>query len=280
MRRLLLTALVLAAALPAAPAASAAIVHPRSATAVVIRVTTGGGFVPLQVNLRALPSFTLYGDGTVVVPGAVTQIFPGPAITPLVRSRLSERQVQALLVRAQAARLLARRTIAYGDMGTMGVSDMPTTTLVVNAGGRHVQRSAYALGATPGGGRLSPAQASARLALSHFIAQLPHGLASEVLLPHAIAVYAGPFQGPRQAGAARVRWPLASNLATAGTRPQSGAGYRCITVRGAAVKRLLATLRKANEQSQWAARAGDSRSFQVIARPLLPDQRDCAALGA
>jgi hypothetical protein len=280
MRRLLLSALVLAAALPAAPAASAAIVHPRTAGDVVIRVTTGGGFVPVQFNLRSLPSFTLYGDGTVLVPGPVIQVFPGPAIYPLVRSRLSEPQVQVLLRRAQAAGLLARGTIAYGDMGSIGVTDMPTTTLTVNARGRHVQRSAYALGATPRSGRLAPALVRARLALKRFIAQLPQALKGKVWAPHAIAVYAGPFQGKGQAGADRVRWPLASNLATAGTRPASGAGYRCITVRGAAVTTLLATLRTANEQSQWIAGPGATRSFQVIARPLLPDQRDCAALGA
>jgi hypothetical protein len=278
MRRLLLTALVLAAALAAASPAPAAIGHPRTATAVVVRVATGGGFVPVQVNLRALPSFTLYGDGTIVVPGPVIQVFPGPAITPLVRSRLSERQVQALLQRAQAAGLLARGAIAYGDMSAVGVSDMPTTTVTINARGRHVQRSAYALGAR-GGGRLSPAQAKARAALARFVAQLPHGLGGARIAPHAIAVYAGPFQGAVQPGGSRVRWPLASNLATAGTRLQSGGGYRCITVRGAAVAKLLATLRRANEQSRWIARPGAARTFQVIARPLLPDERDCAALG-
>jgi hypothetical protein len=75
-----------------------------------------------------------------------------------------------------------------------------------------------------------------------------------------------------------VRWPLASNLATAGKRPANGFAYRCITVRGKAVATLLATLRKANEQSQWVARAGAARTYQVIAVPLLPDQRDCSAL--
>jgi hypothetical protein len=281
MRIRLLTALVLAAAVPATSAASAqtpaAIGHPVRATDVVVRVSTGGGFVPVQVNLRALPSFTLYGDGSVIVPGPVIQIYPGPAIYPLVRSRLSERQVQALLRRAQAAGLLARAPIGYGDMGAVGVSDMPTTTLIVNARGRHVERSAYALGATRSG-RLSPAQVTARRALAGFIAQLPQGLKGTFYAPHAIAVYAGPYQGQGQSGARRVRWPLASDLATAGRRPSNGFAYRCITVRGKAVATLLATLRKANEQSRWIARAGVARSYQVIAVPLLPDQRDCAAL--
>ena len=86
----------------------AAISHPTAATRVVLRVSSGGGFVAPQTNLRALPSFTLYGDGTVIVPGAVPQIFPGPAIDPLVRRKLDERQVQALLARARRAGLLAR----------------------------------------------------------------------------------------------------------------------------------------------------------------------------
>ncbi len=283
MRIRLFTSLALAAALPAAPAAAqtpAVIGHPARATDVVLRVSSGGGFVPAQVNLRALPSFTLYGDGTVIVPGAVIQIYPGPAISPLVRSKLSEARVQTLLRRAQAAGLLARGTIDYGDMGAMGISDMPTTTLIVNARGRHLVRAAYALGVTAHGGRLTARQARARLALQRFVAQLPKGLRGTPYAPTALAVYAGPFTGTAQAGSTRVRWPLRSNLATAGTRVSTGLGYRCILVRGNDAKILLGALRKANEQTRWVARAGASRSYQLIARPLLPDQRTCAAPGA
>jgi hypothetical protein len=282
----LVTSLVLAAALPAAApglAAAqtpAAIGHPTRATDVVIRVSSGGGFVPVQVNLRALPSFTLYGDGTLIVPGAVPQIFPGPAIAPLVRSKLSERQVQALLQRAQAAGLLARGTIDYGDMGSVGVSDMPTTTLTVNAHGRQVQRAAYALGVTGHGGRMPAAQTRARHALARFIAQLPHGLRGARFAPHAIAAYVGPFPGAPPTGSGRVRWPLASDLAHAGKPVSSGLAYRCITVGGKDARMLLAVLRTANDQSRWIARPGATTVYQLIARPLLPDQRTCASPGA
>jgi hypothetical protein len=283
MRISLFTALVLAAALPAAAPglaaaqSPAAIGHPTRATDVVIRVSSGGGFVPVQVNLRALPSFTLYGDGTLIVPGAVPQISPGPAIAPLIRSKLSERQVQALLRRAQAAGLLVRGTIDYGDMGSVGVSDMPTTTLTVNARGRHVQRAAYALGVTGHGGRMTGAQARARRALARFVAQLPHGLGGARYAPHAIAAYVGPFPGAAPTGSPRVRWPLASNLARAGTPVSSGLGYRCITVGGKDARTLLAVLGAANDESRWIARAGAKAVYQLIARPLLPDQRTCAS---
>ena len=282
MRILLLTSLLLVAATSLAAGAgasgrqTAAIGHPRGAGQVVIRVNSGGGFVPVEYNLRAMPSFTLYGDGTVIVPGVQIQIFPGPALSPLVRSKLSEPQVQALLQRAQAAGLLARGAIDYGDMGSIGIADAPTTTLILNVGGRHVVRSAYALGIDATAGRLSPAQATARRALKAFVDRLPQGLSGGRYTPRGFAVYAGRFRGQPQAGAAPIVWPLKRNLATAGKLVSSGLGYRCMSVTGKPAQILLATLRKANEQSQWTARADTSSTFQVIARPLLPGQRACA----
>jgi hypothetical protein len=271
---LLVAALALTTGSAAAEPQRAAIAHPTGADEVVLRVTSGGGFVPVEFNLRALPSFTLYGDGTIIVPGAITMIFPGPAIYPLVRSKLSERQVQALLLRARQAGLLAAGRVDYGDMGAIGVADAPTTTLLVNAAGRHVKREAYALGIA-GGGQLAAAQIAARKALARFVATLPHGLAGGQYTPHAIAVYVGPFRGPVQPGATRVVWPLKSNLATAGKPVSSGLQYRCMVVGGANATTLLATLRKANEQSRWRTRGNAKRVYQVIARPLLPDQRSC-----
>jgi hypothetical protein len=278
---LFLLATVFSATTGAATARSqgAAIAHPKAARAVVVRVTSGGGFVTPQTNLRALPSFTLYGDGTIIVPGAVIQIYPGPAVYPLVRSKLDERGVQALLKRAQQSGLLAPRTIDYGGMGAVGVSDMPTTTLFVNAAGRRVKRAAYALGASGQGGRLTAAQTQARHALAQFIAKLPHGLAGRAAPPHALAIYVAPYAGQAQPGSARIVWPLERSLATAGKPVSSGLGYRCIAVGGKDAKTLLATLGKANEQSRWTAGPGAKATYQLVARPLLPDERGCPSTG-
>jgi hypothetical protein len=70
-------------------------------------------------------------------------------------------------------------------------------------------------------------------------------------------------------------WPLAGDLATAGKRVASGLEYRCLVVRGASARTLLARLRTANEQSQWIARPTTSATFEVVVRPLLPGQRGC-----
>ena len=64
MRIFLLTVLVLAAASVTAPGAALAtpqrsgIAHPTAPTKVVLRVSSGGGFVTPQTNLRALPSLS------------------------------------------------------------------------------------------------------------------------------------------------------------------------------------------------------------------------------
>jgi hypothetical protein len=275
-----ITICLLAAVALALPAsASAAIAHPTSPSAVVIRVETGGGFVAPQTILGELPEFTLYGDGTVIVPGAVPQISPGPAIPPLLRRNLSERQVQALLRSAQRAGLLTRGPISYGDMGAIGVADAPTTTVHLNAAGRRVVREAYALSFAPGGGRLLPAQAAARRALTRFIDGLPSGVTGARYVPTGLAVYVAPYGGPAQPGSLPAIWPLASDLATAGSKATLGASHRCISLRGDDTATLLATLRNANDQSRWIVRGAPATAYSLVARPLLPDERSCRSLG-
>jgi hypothetical protein len=248
-----------------------AIAHPSGATDVVLRVTVDGGFVPVQTSLATLPTFTLYGDGRVVVPGAQIQTSPAPALVALAIRRLSERQVQTLLRRATQSGLLARGPIDYGDMGAIGVSDMPTTTVELHAAGRTLERAAYALAVTPNGGRLSGAQARARLLLARFIAALPARPGSSYT-PRGYAVFVAPAQLAN--GVAR-SWPLRSDLATAGAPVSSGLGYRCVTVGGRDADRLRAALQRANAQSQWSS--GGHR-YTLIPRPLLPDERGCASL--
>jgi hypothetical protein len=267
MRTILLTSLlVLAAAAPAS--AAAPIAHPAGHADIVLRVTSAGGFVAPQTNLATLPAFTLYGDGRVIVPGV-----PGQnAFVTLATRTLDEPRVQALLRRARAAGLFARGTIDYGDMGAVGVSDMPTTTVDLHAGGRQIERQAYALGAQTHGGRLTGAEVRARLVLTRFIASLPGSSARAAYLPHAFAVYVAPAQGTT---GSRLAWPLARDLATAGTPVSSGLGYRCTTVSGAAARTLARSLRQATVQSRWTSHG---RAYTLVARPLLPDEADCAAL--
>ena len=189
-------------------------------------------------------------------------IYPGPAVLPLVRSKLSERQVQALLARAKAAGLLSPGRVDYGDMGTIGISDAPTTTLTLNAGGRHIVRSAYALGITAPGNRMPAKVAAARKALAGFIAKLPSSHRGAVWAPHGLAVFAAPFTGARQQGAKPIVWPLTRNLATAGKRASSGLPYRCMVVTGAG-REDAARLARARRTSSRSGSCAASRRIRI-----------------
>jgi hypothetical protein len=276
MRTRLIPAALLAAlvAISATTAGAAPpIAHPRAARAVVLRVATGGGFVPVQVNLGALPEFSLYGDGSAIVPTTERAPYPGPALPRLRTIMLREAGVQALLRKARSAGLLARGAIDYGDMGTIGVSDAPTTTVTLNANGIHVSREAYALSIGSAGSRLTPAQQRARRALARYVSSLPGSARSTAYVPRALAVYAMPATGAAPAGSRTVRWPLARDLARAGSTA-TGAGFRCMLVRGADARTLRAALRHANVASRWKA-TGTSGTFSLVVRPLLPDERSC-----
>jgi hypothetical protein len=259
-----LTAVVLA---PVAAHAAAPIAHPHGRGALVLRVSTGGGFVAPSAVLGAVPQFSLYGDGTVLVPA--TPPLSDAAVAPLAHFVLPERQVQVLLARAQRAGLLRHGSIDYGGMGAIGVSDGPTTTLTVVAGGRMTVRAAYALQIARGAGRLSAAQAAARRALAAFVDDLPRA-ASRAYVPRGYAVYVQPWAGT--AATARA-WPRASDLARAGKA--GGAGYRCFTVTGGNARTLAKALKPATAGSPWHMPRAAAR-FALVVRPLLPEQRGCA----
>jgi hypothetical protein len=256
------------------PPDTTTIAHPVGSDEVVLQVSTGGGFVAPATNLRALPSFTLLGDGTVLVPAAIAEIFPGPAVAPISRARLTEDQVQQVLVRAGAAGLLDAASVDYGDMGAVGIADVGTTTLTIQADGATFTRSAYALGMDGAGTQLSAAQSAARAALTRFLSALPTG-GDAVYVPASYTVFVGPATGTPQAGAAPVLWPLAGDLATIGT--PGLADYRCLVVAGADAATLGAALAKANEQTQWLSSPSGNATFSLVVRPGIPGDPGCVA---
>ena len=220
--------------------------HPTGPDDVVIQVTSDGGYVPLEVTLRAVPQFTL-----------------------------SEPEVQALLTAAKDAGLLDSAAPDYGDMGSVGVSDQATTTLLLNADGGSVRRAAYALTFESSGSRLTESQARARRALAGFINDLPMPSTDAAYTPARLAVYVAPIQGDPEMGARPAVWPLESDLATAGTKLPSWPDHRCIAVDGEDARTLLAALSTADELTQWLPRENTDVAYRLVARPLLPGEVAC-----
>ena len=123
---------------PPSPTASPVIEgiqHPTGATDVVLRVESGGGFAPIESNATAAPSFTLYGDGTIVFRDPTA---PPPVevanvrrLSPFLTIRLDEEGIQALLEDA-----IGRGGIGVGAGPYIAGADMETTTFTITADGR------------------------------------------------------------------------------------------------------------------------------------------------
>ncbi len=243
---------------------------------VVLRVTVDGGFVPVEYALRTLPTYTLYEDGSVIVPGPVPELYPGPARLPLLAGRIELSEVQAVLDRARAAGLLEEPTVPYGDMGSVGISDAPTTTLTVTADGATRTHAAYALAMDVPTNGMPAEIAKARKTLADFIAALPQPAAMEPYVSAKLRVYIGPYSEVPDMPQPPVTWPLDAPLASAGTAAD-GFAYRCLPVEGDDAAALLAALDTANDLSPWVVSETTNATFRVLVRPLLPDERGCPA---
>jgi hypothetical protein len=120
--------------------------HPTGCTDIVLQMYSWGGFVPVEVSLTETPTFTLYGDNTVVFrPQPADGMFPGPGQpqTQLIKAVMSPEQVDALLTFALGPGGLADAAEQYINPL---IADAPTTVFSVDAAGVTKQVSVQALG--------------------------------------------------------------------------------------------------------------------------------------
>ena len=253
---------------------SGSISHPTGNSEVVLQASEGGGFVPVQYNYTMIPEFSLYGDGRVIVSGPVIAIYPGPALPNLQNAIIPEEAVQAILSAAREAGLLS----GGFDYGRPGISDMATTTFVVNAAGTSYRTEVYALGSESGAPGLTMDQQQARAALQDFRSKLMDltafvsgDLAWAPYEYSALAVYSQAVDPTVSTDSTdimpgRLDWPLA-NLGTAGEAVAQG--FRRVVVSGADLAKLQPVLAKATAITLW--KSGGSE-YNLFFRPLLPDE--------
>lgn len=260
------------------PGSGGGIAHSTGAGDLLLQVRVAGGFVPPTYALSALPTFSLYGDGTVIVVGPQIMIYPAPALPPLMSQRVTETGIQKLLEAARDAG--AFRDATYDDF--CGVADVGTTTIVTNVDDVRHEVSAYALGFD--GCTDDPA---ARTKLAAFVGSLPSltGLETGVdtvgpMGPYAfsslaviVEAYAN-FEDP-SLQQQEVAWPVSTPLATFGEQVEGLPDLRCGVVTGADLEVLRPLLDDANELTPWTSE-GDK--YRLTLRPLLPDESGCPTL--
>lgn len=169
----------------------------------ILRLETSGGFVPIEFMATSAPSFTLYGDGTVVFRDP-TASPPDPVgnvnrSVPFLTIRLGEDAIQALLTDAIGPGGLG---IAVGPYVGLG-ADIPSTTFTITADGR--TKSVSVVGLSPD---MHPQDTLIVAALARLAARLD-GFAGAVSgeEPYVPAAYRGVLTPIDQPLGPVVAWP-------------------------------------------------------------------------
>jgi len=270
---------------PSGAATPGGIAYPTGADDLVIRLRYVGGFAPPSAHVLDIPVISIYGDGTVIVPGAIPAIYPGPALPNLQRATITPAGMRILLEAARDAGLLGPD--AHYDMG--GIMDASSSEFTVNADGSIHTISAYALfesgGREPQNPGADPAVVEARAKLLLFQNQLTN---LEALLGPEIGdatpyvaeslqllVSDGAPVDEQALGQNPIEWPLSEPLATFGEpMPALIMGERCGVVSGTDADTLLPLFGQANTLTPW---TDDGAAFGIAVRPLLPGETGCLA---
>jgi len=264
----------------ASAAPSGPVDHPSGAADVLLRVA----ILPADnATVAAVPLFSLYGDGSTIVtpasPAGGSSSAQAPAIADLTGLRLSEAGIQAVLRRAAAAGLTGPSTTETAPPGAPAARQV--FTMAVTGMGRE-QVFFGDLGQPPpagGGDAAARAKVAAfQAALANLQSWLPSaGIAAPATAYTAsrLAVYIGASRANPPGGSVVAAWPLdaspGARLANFGTASPV-ADFRCGVLEGGALDRVVTTARAASADTLW--RSG-AKVYQVVFRPLLPDETGC-----
>lgn len=261
--------------------------HPTGSDPILV-VDSAGGFVPVEFMATRLPVFVLLGDGRVIMQGAQTLEFPGPALPALIERALTEEGIQRVLQAVEETNLFTADLELNGAQSV--VADAANTVFILNADGREVTISIYGLGALLPDMEPPPGMTSGEIEAHRVLGQLNDGLMtidswlpadaweSEGWQPHepeAFRLYVRDATGEPVEGGdlpEQVReWPTEDDPAAFGEPEEFfGDGTRCGVVDGELGALWLAELNAANQMTLWTT-DGENR-FRVTARPVLPHE--------
>ncbi|MCL5942378.1 MAG: hypothetical protein M1325_02470 [Actinobacteria bacterium] len=252
----------------------AAVTHPTGADDLVFRVEVGGGLVPQEALFTNMPYLSIYGDGRVITPGPVIEIYPPPALPSLQVAKLSEEGLQKLLTAAAAVGLLEEGV----DYGRPAVADGSTTTFTLAAEGRTVKTAVYFLDyENQDDQALTEPQKRRRQALLDFQSRLGdlRGWMGGALGPEtsyevralAVLILPGDPTQKDPSGLERrvLEWPLA-DLGSLGEPYLQG---KRAVLTGGDLAALRPLLLQADTLTLWKSGAG---YYTLLLRPLLPDE--------
>jgi len=270
----------------ASPDASPSTDHPT----LLLRMNSGLVSSKPELQLTAVPDFSLYDDGSIYRLGPVIAIYPPPALPNLTRMRVSANAVEIIREQARDAGLDQPNMIRNPTMH----DDFPPTNFLFNTGDRIVLSSAWGLFADvdrpPEWDDATYAVWQRLRDFASYLTNLPFNLPNEALLepempidPERLQIIAFDASPDRPSSSGipdldqpAIPWPLSTPLAELAPFDDavvSGlAGPRCTVVTGADARSVVEASRQGNLLSPWID--GDG-TYGVLLTPLLPDQTGC-----
>lgn len=256
--------------------------HP-SGDDLVLRVEFGGGMIR-DFFLTSFPTFTLTGDGRVIVPGAQIDIFPSPALPAVNVRKLTEEGIQLILKEVARTGLFSKDANLQAAQNF--VADAGDTIFILHAGGKDVTVTVYGLATFDVEGNY-PGVSADELAAYRTLSRLSQQLGNlDAMLPASswvdkdwqpyhpeglrLLVRNADADPPDESGIgnALVDWPVDSDPAIFGD-PASDGSLRCGVVSGKDADDWYAAFSSANGLTRFVK--GDHR-YQVTVRFQLPDE--------
>ncbi|MFP3916128.1 MAG: hypothetical protein ACLFWM_14710 [Actinomycetota bacterium] len=232
--------------------------------AVVLTVTSEGGFVPVEFNLDRMPRFVLTADRSLYFPGPSTEEFPGP-ILPNIRVAALDAATYGEVMDLVEELGLEDIGERVDDTGADRVADATTEFITYHDDEGAHRYGFYALGLTGGG-------STDRLLASEIIDVLDEAastLDSAAYEAERLQVAAGPPMQMEEALRTTRPWPLDASFEE---MEDWGMGWHCSELSGPQVDDLLETFSDANQATVWESESGE---FAMRARPLLPGESAC-----
>jgi len=271
-------------AVPSSAASSSALAPAPSAApaALILKVTTEGGFINPVASLNALPIVEVYGDGRILTPGPVDAIFPGPLLAPVDVRNVGAQGADAIIAAIRKAGLDRGSTAGPGIPGDSGTDIFRVTldgqTVETRLSGNGPGVGGVGQPGGGGGGSDDPGRSAAFALLDRLLD--PNDTWGAAAGPHAayqptgFRVFVAPGAPAEDATTHQepVAWPLATALGDFGTPalPNRGIdGLRQGAVVGADAEALGPILTKANQATPFTS---GGKEWTLYVRALLPDE--------
>ncbi len=260
---------------PAESAAPSAAPSTEPAPALLLEVTSEGGFINPSAGIAALPIVVVDADGRIYTPAGPSADGSSPLVEPVDVRDVGSAGAAAILDAIRAAGLDRE------GGGGGGVADTGSAVFTVVIDGNTIV-SRFANGGAPGlpGGPGAPGGDGAGAAAFDLLAQLTDptatwGSASAPAVPYAPAgyrIYDAPGAPRAEPGGPSIPWPLAAGPADFGVPavPDLGVpGLRSGIVTGDAAAALAPLLASASATTAFVA---SGQPYSLWVRPLFPDE--------